>query len=406
VGAAALFIFGLKCMSSPRSARLGMLLAAGGMAAAMCGTMLDPSITAFGWIAIGVLVGTAIGAYIAIVTPMTHMPQRTALSHAFGALAAALVGVAHHIDHGETMGVITRSALTFEVLLGSLTVTGSLLAFAKLQGWVKGSPMVYQGQNVITFALLGVMTVLMLYCIVEPNATWAFYLMALLALPIARRQAPRVLAIERSLATLTDDMARDGDRDEKLLGELSRLAAEVESGLAASSFRFGAARAYHDLVNRRIVELRETRIAGFQTIDEFMNRRLAPAMATCTSVSRRLQDLSERVARASALLSTRVDIARERQNQALLASMDRRALLQLRLQETVEGLSVAAISYYALGLLGYVLKAVAHVAPGIDPNFGTGLAAPVVIGLVWYGLRLLRQRATDETNSMHRPPAP
>ena len=101
LGAAALFIFGLKAMSSPRSARLGMLLAAGGMAAAMCGTLLDPSITAFGWIAIGVLVGTALGAYIAIVTPMTHMPQRTALSHAFGALAAALVGVAHHIDHGE-----------------------------------------------------------------------------------------------------------------------------------------------------------------------------------------------------------------------------------------------------------------------------------------------------------------
>ena len=117
----------------------------------------------------------------------------------------------------------------------------------------------------------------------------------------------------------------------ELLGELTRLAAEVESGLAASSFRFGAARAYYDLITQRIDELRETPLAGFQTIDEFTQRRLAPAMATCESVSRRLRDLSERVARASALLSTRVDIVRERQNQSLLASMDRRARLQLRL---------------------------------------------------------------------------
>jgi NAD(P) transhydrogenase subunit beta len=210
LGSASLFIFGLKCMSSPRSARLGMLLAAGGMAAAMAGTVLDPHITNFGWIAVGVLAGTALGAYIAIVTPMTHMPQRTALSHAFGALAAALVGIAHHIDHGPTMSVITRSALTFEVLLGCLTVTGSLLAFGKLQGWIKGSPLVYQGQNVITFALLGVMTVLMLYCIVEPNAQWAFYLMALLALafgitlvaPIGAADMPVVIALLNSYAGL------------------------------------------------------------------------------------------------------------------------------------------------------------------------------------------------------------
>ena len=220
----------------------------------------------------------------------------------------------------------------------------------------------------------------------------AYRMMALLALPIARRQAPRVLAIERALATLTDDMARDGDRDEKLLGELSRLAAEVESGLAASSFRFGAARAYHDLVSRRIVELRETRISGFQTIEEFMNRRLAPAMATCTSVSRRLHDLSERVARASALLSTRVDIARERQNQALLASMDRRARLQLRLQQTVEGLSVAAITYYIVGIVGYFAKALKAAGLRVDPDLAAGLSVPLVVAFIVLALRRVRQR--------------
>jgi uncharacterized membrane-anchored protein len=229
----------------------------------------------------------------------------------------------------------------------------------------------------------------------------AYRMMALLALPIARRQAPRVLAIERALATLTDDMARDGDRDEKLLGELSRLAAEVESGLAASSFRFGAARAYHDLVRQRVAELRESRQDGFQTIEEFMNRRLAPAMATCTSVSRRLHDLSERVARASALLSTRVDIARERQNQALLASMDRRARLQLRLQQTVEGLSVAAITYYIVGIVGYLAKALKAAGFSVNPDLATGLAIPLIALLIVFGLRRVRQRIVGDEHGDH-----
>ena len=192
----------------------------------------------------------------------------------------------------------------------------------------------------------------------------AYRMLALLALPIARRQAPRTLAIERSLAELTDQIAAvgsndggGGSNDEALLHKLTRLAAEVESGLAASQFRFGACRAYYELVTTRISELRERRLPGIQTIDEFMARRLAPAVATCATVSQRLHDLSERVAQASGLLSTRVDITRERQNQALLASMDRRAKLQLRLQQTVEGLSVAAIVYYVVGLVGYAAKA-------------------------------------------------
>jgi hypothetical protein len=184
----------------------------------------------------------------------------------------------------------------------------------------------------------------------------AYRMLALLALPIARRQSPRIVAIETALAGLTDGIARDDGQDETLLHELTRLAAEVESGLSRSQFRFGACRAYSELVATRIAELRELRMPGLQTIEEFMARRFTPAVATCTTVSQRLHDLSERVAQASALLATRVGIARERQNQALLASMDRRAKLQLRLQQTVEGLSVAAIVYYATGLVGYLAK--------------------------------------------------
>lgn len=222
----------------------------------------------------------------------------------------------------------------------------------------------------------------------------AYRMLALLALPIARRQAPRTLDIERSLAALTDQIAAagsgGGSDDEALLHKLTRLAAEVESGLAASQFRFGACRAYYELVITRISELRERRLPGIQTIDEFMARRLAPAVATCATVSQRLHDLSERVAQASGLLSTRVDITRERQNQALLASMDRRAKLQLRLQQTVEGLSVAAIVYYVVGLVGYAAKAGKAGGLPIQPDLLIGLAIPVVALIVVLALRRAR----------------
>ena len=220
----------------------------------------------------------------------------------------------------------------------------------------------------------------------------AYRMLALLALPIARRQSPRIAAIERSLATLTDGIARDEGDDEALLHELTRLAAEVESGIAASQFRFGACEAYHGLVKQRIAELREVRLPALQTIDEFMGRRLTPAVATCATVSQRLRGLAERVAQASALLSTRVDIARERQNQALLASMDRRAKQQLRLQQTVEGLSVAAIVYYVAGLLGYGAKALHAAGLRVNPDLVVGLAIPVVAAVVFWAVRRARRR--------------
>ena len=225
----------------------------------------------------------------------------------------------------------------------------------------------------------------------------AYRMLALLALPIARRQSPRIAAIERSLATLTDGIARDEGDDETLLHELTRLAAEVESGIAASQFRFGACEAYHGLVKQRIAELREIRLPALQTIDEFMGRRLTPAVATCATVSQRLRGLAERVAQASALLSTRVDIARERQNQSLLASMDRRAKQQLRLQQTVEGLSVAAIVYYVAGLLGYGAKGLLAAGLPVNVDVAVGLSIPFVAGLViWAVLRARRRlQASD-----------
>jgi uncharacterized membrane-anchored protein len=214
-------------------------------------------------------------------------------------------------------------------------------------------------------------------------------------LPIARRQTPRMLAIERELALLTDGLAQGQGNDEDLLHELTRLAAEVESGLAASQFRFGACRAYFELVTRRIAEMREARLPGLQTLEEFMARRFTPAVATCQTAEARLHGLSERIARASALLSTRVDIARERQNQALLASMDRRARLQLRLQQTVEGLSVAAIVYYLAGLVGYVAKGIKAGGWRFEPDLIVGIAVPALAVVAFLAVRRARRHAAE-----------
>jgi len=224
----------------------------------------------------------------------------------------------------------------------------------------------------------------------------AYRVMALLALPIARRQAPRIAAIETSLASLTDTMAGEGIDDEALLHELMRLATEVESGIAASQFRFGACEAYHGLVLRRIAELREARLPGLQTIDEFMSRRLAPAAATCANAAQRLRGLAERIGQTSALLATRVGIARERQNQSLLASMDRRAKLQLRLQQTVEGLSVAAIVYYMAGLVGYLAKAARGAGLRVDPDIAVGVSIPLVAALMLWSMRRMRRRLAEQ----------
>ena len=229
----------------------------------------------------------------------------------------------------------------------------------------------------------------LLQCLFEIDA---YRMLALLALPIARRQSPRILAIEHSLAELTDGIAREDGREEALLHELTRLAAEVESGLSASQFRFGACRAYSDLVRSRINELREARVPGLQTIEDFMTRRFTPAITTCQTVSQRMHDLSERVAQASGLLATRVGIARERQNQDVLASMNRRARLQLRLQQTVEGLSIAAIVYYVVGLWGYVAKGLKAGGLPFDADLAVGVAVPLAAAVAIFALRRARRR--------------
>ena len=233
----------------------------------------------------------------------------------------------------------------------------------------------------------------------------AYRMLSLLAFPLARELSQRLVAIERALADNIDGIARDGVDDEAILHELTRLAKEVEGCIVATQFRFGACAAYHELVKSRIDELREERRPGLQTIGEFMARRFSPAVATVASTSRRLHELAERSAQASMLLSTRVGVAREKQSQALLASMDRRARLQLRLQQTVESLSVAAILYYAAGLIGYLAKALkAGGMTTVEPDLVVGAAIVPLALLLVVGLGLVRRRVV-ERDAAESPPS-
>ena len=227
--------------------------------------------------------------------------------------------------------------------------------------------------------------------------TDTYRVLALLTLPVARKLMPVLGGFETELSKITTTMSGAHEADEpQLLDRLTLLHADVVREHTGSQFRFSAARAYADLVALRISELREDRVEGLQLFSEFTERRLSPAMRTCEAAAARLSITSERVARATQLLSTRVGISREKQNQALLESMDNRAKLQLRLQETVEGLSIAAITYYIVGLVGYAAKGAKSVGVlPVNPDLLTALAIPVVLLVVAMGVRRVRKSITN-----------
>lgn len=225
---------------------------------------------------------------------------------------------------------------------------------------------------------------------------------ALLGFPLARATFPDLSRIERELERITATTATlptggaAHDEERTLLQQLSRVAAEVERLNAANAFRFGASQAYWDIVRSRITELREERLADLRTLGGFLSRRLAPAMESCAAAARRLEQLSARVERASALLRTRVDVAREEQNQQVLAAMERRGKLQLRLQQTVESLSIVAIAYYAAGLLSYLLKPFEAVSTGVPVSWIVAASIPVIAIVVFVGLRHFRRNLSVE----------
>ena len=214
--------------------------------------------------------------------------------------------------------------------------------------------------------------------------------MSMLGLGRSRELNSHLNALDPKLSQMVSAMADKSQPAEETLHELLEIAAGLESLAVRHSFRFGATGAYEALVNQRVQILRETRFNGRQTFAEFMMRRYDPAMRTVKSAERRLSEMAERAERAGELLQTRVDVERSAQNQKLLESMDRRADLALRLQHTVERLSVAAISYYAVKLAAYAASPVAEPL-GLSKGMMTAVLTPAVILLVWLMIRRIRR---------------
>ena len=217
--------------------------------------------------------------------------------------------------------------------------------------------------------------------------------LALLGFPEAVAAGPEISRIERELTRITVAMneAQGLDEDHALLKRLTFLAAELEAQTSAMSFRLGAGRAYHHLVDARLANIAETAVSGHRTWTAFLARRMMPAMRTSRTVEERQEALSQRLSRAANLLRTRLDVERANQNSQLLTSMDRRARLQLRLQQTVEGLSVAAVSYYVVGLIGYLVKGSEELGVRLPPHLVTAAAVPVVVLSVWLLVRRIRR---------------
>jgi uncharacterized membrane-anchored protein len=222
--------------------------------------------------------------------------------------------------------------------------------------------------------------------------------LALMGLPEAQRLVPSVRRIEEELTRIAGAMAKSTglEGDHVLLDDLTGMAAALEADSAASAFRLGASRAYDQLVTQRLNTIGEQPYGGWPTIARFLARRMAPAIRSCQVLQDRQADLAAKLARAANLLRTRVDVAIEQQNRDLLRSMNERTRLQLRLQQTVEGLSIAAISYYVVALLMHVLEGLAdvHLMP-IETGVATAVLVPVVIvcvAMVVHGIRRRHMR--------------
>lgn len=221
---------------------------------------------------------------------------------------------------------------------------------------------------------------------------------AMLAFPLAKNLSAPLRQAEEELAKLSGEIAQtqtdfsvQTEQDGRFLAGLSQLASKTEQWISEHGMRFTAAEAYSQLVKKNLLELNETAIPGVQTWGEFMDRRFEPAMNTCKWTQRRLKNLSERISTTTQTLRARIEFVNEEQTQALLASMDKRAKMQLRLQETVEGLSVLVLTYYAVSLLAYMAKGGKHAGLDIDPEIIAAVAAPLVAALL-YLLNKLRSR--------------
>ncbi len=221
-----------------------------------------------------------------------------------------------------------------------------------------------------------------------------YRLLTLMSLPIAKKIAPQLLIMDKQLAEILTVITNldDTNSEKELLEKITRIEARLESYRAESNQRFAATKAYHQLVLDRLEGLQEGCVIGYPSLSEFINRRLNPAARTCEAVQVWMDDLSKRIERASDLMRTRANLKLQEHNRYHLEDMNRRSKLQFRLQETVEGLSIAAISYYAVGLLSYLFNGLPLKDWGLSKNVLTAACIPVVVISIWYLTRRIKRR--------------
>lgn len=229
-----------------------------------------------------------------------------------------------------------------------------------------------------------------------------YRMMALLSFPIAKKIAPSIRDMNLDLADIIQQISdiQSLEDERRLMGQLTELSGNIEKIISDTNYRFSATEAYYRLAQSRLSELDETEVTGLQTLNEFLSRRLTPAYLTCETIKKDLDDLSRRIDRASELLRTRMSLTIESQNQHLLHSMNRRAKLQFRMQQAVEGLSVAAISYYLVGLVKYVAESGKAMGFISSPYLITGLAVPLSIMFVMFGHKRIKRKIEKENDKL------
>ncbi|HMC14883.1 MAG TPA: DUF3422 domain-containing protein [Albitalea sp.] len=290
-------------------------------------------------------------------------------------------------DVQQAVQQLVRRSLQEESLVGAAVMDGDAEVYTDLQLAADGFARVVLVANGMSPRRLG-------RAVQRLLEVETYRMMALMGLPMAREVGAALMHAERDLAEVAGQI-RSARRHEEpeLLRQLTQLAGQVESLYARTHARFSASSAYFELVQRRIDELREQRVENLQTLGEFMDRRLAPAMQTCVWAARRQQALSERISRTSNLLRTRVEIEQQQSSQELLDAMNRRQKAQMLLQSAVEGLSVAAVTYYGAGLVGYVAKGAKAAGWPVMPDVLVAACIPFIALAVWMGIRRLHRRA-------------
>ena len=230
-----------------------------------------------------------------------------------------------------------------------------------------------------------------------------YQVLSLLGLSQVRKETSNLSYLEKKITEITKSVSSKAKKNlinkskinqnyQNDLNELSYVVAKIEEIASSTNYRLSATSAYYKLVEQRIIDLREERLESFQTHNEFLSRRLQPAIRTCEAFSRRLESLAVRAQRADNLVRTQIEMSIQIQNKNLLESMDLRARAQLRLQETVESLSIVAITYYVVGLLSTLVEPIDFDKIFISKSLFLSLSVPIILIFIWYIAKIVRKR--------------